>query len=89
LEGYRKSTEYGGPGGITVGTAVTISGAAASPNSGYSSSPVLGFLMAMFNVRLGAWLGNTNEHGNRTYTHPGPRFSIVPMIAEMFGLTNA
>ncbi|MBS0416275.1 MAG: patatin-like phospholipase family protein [Proteobacteria bacterium] len=89
LEGYRKSTEYGGPGGVTVGTAVTISGAAASPNSGYSSSPVLGFLMAMFNVRLGAWLGNTNEHGNRTYTHPGPRFSIVPMIAEMFGLTNA
>lgn len=89
LEGYRKSTEYGGPGGVTVGTAVTISGAAASPNSGYSSSPVLGFLMAMFNVRLGAWLGNTNEHGDRTYTHPGPRLSIVPMIAEMFGLTNS
>jgi len=89
LEGYRKSTEYGGPGGITVGTAVTISGAAASPNSGYSSSPVLGFLMAMFNVRLGAWLGNTNENGDRTYTHPGPRLSIVPMIAEMLGLTNS
>jgi len=89
LEGYRKSTEYGGPGGVTVGTAVTISGAAASPNSGYSSSPVLGFLMAMFNVRLGAWLGNTNEHGDRSYTHPGPRLSIVPMIAEMFGLTNS
>jgi len=89
LEGYRKSTLYGGPGGVTVGTAVTISGAAASPNMGYSSSPVLGFLMAMFNVRLGAWLGNTNDHGNATYTHPGPRYSIEPLFAEMFGLTNS
>ena len=89
LEGYRASTEYGGPGGVTVGTAVTISGAAASPNSGYSSSPMLGFLMAMFNVRLGAWLGNTNEHGDGTYNRPGPRLSIVPMLAEMFGMTNS
>jgi hypothetical protein len=89
LEGYRKSTEYGGPGGLTVGTAVTISGAAANPNMGYSSSPVLGFLMAMFNVRLGAWLGNTNCHGDDTYTHPGPRQAIEPLFAEMFGLTNS
>jgi len=88
-EGYRDSREYGGPGGLTVGTAVTISGAAANPNMGYSSSPVLGFLMAIFNVRLGAWLGNTNKHGDRSYTHPGPRHAIVPLFAEMFGLTNS
>jgi len=88
-EGYRKSKEYGGPGGITVGTAVTISGAAANPNMGYSSSPVLGFLMAIFNVRLGAWLGNTNAEGDRTYAHPGPRRAILPLFAEMFGLTDS
>jgi hypothetical protein len=88
-EGYRKSTEYGGPGGITVGTAISISGAAANPSMGYSSSPVLGFLMAMFNVRLGAWLGNTNARGDCTYRHPGPRNAIMPLFAEMFGLTNA
>jgi hypothetical protein len=56
---------------------------------GYSSSPVLGFLMAMFNVRLGAWLGNTNAHGDRTFTHPGPRQAIEPLFAEMLGLTNS
>jgi len=89
LEGYRRSSLYGGPGGVTVGTAVTISGAAANPNMGYSSSPVLGFLMAMFNLRLGAWLGNTNDHGNETYAHPGPRYSIQTLLAEMFGLTNS
>jgi len=88
-EGYRDSREYGGPGGVTVGTAMSISGAAANPSMGYSSSPVLGFLMAMFNVRLGAWLGNTNQHGDGTFSHPGPRHAVIPLFAEMFGLTTA
>jgi hypothetical protein len=88
-EGYRCSREYGGTGGLTVGTAITISGAAANPNMGYSSSPVLGFLMAIFNVRLGAWLGNTNTCGNSSYTKHGPRQAIMPLFAEMLGLTNS
>ena len=87
--GYRRSREYGGPGGITVGTAMAISGAAANPSMGYSSSPVLSFLMAIFNVRLGAWLGNTNKKGDKTFYRPGPPFSILPLIAEMLGLTSA
>lgn len=88
-EGYRPSTEYGGPGGITIGTAITISGAAVNPNMGYSSSPALAFLMGIFNVRLGAWLGNTNRKGNSTYNRPGPRQAIMPLFAEIFGLTNS
>jgi hypothetical protein len=88
-EGYRRSTEYGAPEGISLGTAVTISGAAANPNMGYNSSPVIEFLMALFNARLGAWLGNTNERGNATYRFPGPRQAIFPLIAELFGLTHA
>jgi Patatin-like phospholipase len=88
-EGYRPSKHFGGPAGITVGTAITISGAAANPNMGYSSSPVLAFLMGVFNVRLGAWLGNPNPHGNKTFTRPGPRQAIVPLFSEIFGLTNS
>jgi hypothetical protein len=88
-EGYRRSTDYGGGGGITVGTAITVSGAAANPNMGYSSSPVLAFLMSIFNVRLGAWLGNTNVHGNKTYDRRGPKSSLMPLFAEVFGLTNS
>jgi hypothetical protein len=88
-EGYRPSDQYGAPGGITLGTAVTISGAAANPNSGYSSSLVLSLLMAIFNVRLGAWLGNPNPHGKNTYKLSGPRQSILLFFAEMFGLTNS
>jgi hypothetical protein len=44
--------------GISLATAMTISGAAASPNMGYNSSPAAAFLMTLFNVRLGAWLPN-------------------------------
>jgi hypothetical protein len=88
-EGYRLSTEYGGPEGISLGTAVAISGAAANPNMGYNSSPTIEFLMALFNTRLGAWLGNTNARGHATYRFPGPRQAIIPLIAELFGLTSA
>jgi hypothetical protein len=88
-EGYRASREYGGQGGITLGTAISISGAAANPNMGYTSSPALGFVMAMFNARLGAWLGNTNDHGRDTYRQPGPRQALQPLLAELFGLSTS
>lgn len=88
-QGYRRTQEYGGPTGISVGTAVTISGAAANPNMGFNSSPVLGFLMALFNVRLGAWLGNTNEWGKYSFRFSSPRQAIRPFLAEIFGLTNS
>ena len=35
-----------------------MSGAAASPNMGYHTSPVVAFLMTLFNVRLGWWFPN-------------------------------
>jgi hypothetical protein len=62
--GYRPSAEYSD--GITLGTALAISGAAASPNMGYHSSPVVGFIMTLFNARLGAWLGSKNLAVSRT-----------------------
>jgi hypothetical protein len=63
--GYRPTGEYGGPdGGITLGTAMAISGAAVSPNMGYHSSPSIAFLLTLFNVRLGWWLGNPGAAGS-------------------------
>ncbi|CAN5163678.1 patatin-like phospholipase family protein [soil metagenome] len=87
-EGYRRSDAYGGSDGISIGTAVTISGAAANPNMGFHSSPVLGFLLTLFNMRLGAWLGNTNRHGNNTHRVSGPRQAVKPLLAELFGMTT-
>jgi hypothetical protein len=88
-EGYRRSSEYGGANGISLGTAVTISGAAANPNAGYHSSPLVMFLMTLFNVRLGCWLGNTNKHGKDVYKTDGPRHAWMSLFAELLGFTDA
>ena len=91
--GYRSASRYGTNSGvgkaITVGTAMAISGAAASPNMGYHSSPAVAFLLAFFNVRLGWWLGNPGDAGARTYDRSCPEFSVGPLLAEAFGLTDA
>ena len=71
---------------MSLGTAVTISGAAFTPNAGYHSSPLLTFVMAFFNVRLGWWLGNPRSAPPRR--EPGPRHAAAPLISETFGLTN-
>jgi hypothetical protein len=86
---YRPSREYGHVGeGISLGTAMAISGAAASPNMGYHSAPSITFLMALLNVRLGWWLGNPGPEGERTFRREGPGFAIRPLLSEMFGLTT-
>jgi hypothetical protein len=88
-QGYRPSADYGGHSGLSLSTAMAISGAAANPNMGYNSSPSIGFLMTLFNARLGAWLGNTNRNGQETYRRNGPRQALWPLFAELFGLTDA
>jgi hypothetical protein len=87
--GYRRSLEYGGEDGISLGTAVAISGAAASSNMGYyTTSPVISMVMTLFNVRLGWWLGNPGPAGATTYKLPSPKYSIAPVVQEAFGLTD-
>ncbi len=81
--GYRPSPQYGEA--ITLGTAMAISGAAANPNMGYHSSPVLGLLMTLFNVRLGWWLGNPGSPGAKTWRRKGPRYSVGPLFSEAIG----
>jgi hypothetical protein len=84
--GYRPAERYGEA--ISLGTAAGISGAAASPNMGYHSSPAITFLMTLFNARLGWWLGNPGTHGNTTWYRPGPRFAFRPLISEALGRTT-
>jgi hypothetical protein len=72
--------------GILLGTAVAISGAAASPNQGYHTSTAVAFLMSVFNVRLGWWLGN--PAGSKASAR-GPTFGLGYTLAELFGTTGA
>lgn len=87
--GYARSEFYGGEGGVSLGKAMTISGAAASPNMGYHSSPALGLLMATFNVRLGWWLPNTAMSDTGLLRQRGPRMGLMYLIMEALGLTDA
>lgn len=103
--GYISTRIYGGDDGVSLGRAMTISGAAASPNMGYHSKPGLTFLMTAFNVRLGWWLPNPglplNNPGNRLWgwlrngmqqwrlRREGPSWGLIYLLLELLGKTSA
>lgn len=91
---YRPSWQYGGQPKLkktrlpfTLGTATTISGAAASPNMGYNSSPMLALVMTLFNARLGWWSGNPADASD-VWKQPGPTWGFLPFLYEALGLTD-
>jgi hypothetical protein len=86
--GYRPSASYGGERGISLGKAMTISGAAASPNMGYHSSTLVAFLMTFFNARLGWWLPNPGPAGRRIWRRSEPEIGLGPLVAEALGRTT-
>jgi hypothetical protein len=55
---------------------------------GYHSSPLVAFLMTMFNARLGWWLGNPGPHGHETFRLATPHVSILPILREALGMTD-
>jgi hypothetical protein len=89
--GYVATEEYAySEHGISLDTAVAISGAAMNPNMGYNSNPALAFLMTFFNVRLGWWISNPRKQekwpaGNN---RPTPTFAALYLFRELFGKVN-
>ena len=69
---------------VTLGQAISVSGAAASPNMGYNTSPLVSFLLTMFNVRLGWWFPNP---GNSSWGQDRP-LSALNLVWELFGLAD-
>ena len=77
-------TEYSqcqGPDGLSLGTLVATSGAAANPNCGFHTSAPVAFLLTFFNVRLGRWVTNPKRGELSSWT----RFSLVYSLFELFG----
>ncbi len=72
--------------GARLGTAMAISGAAASPNMGHYTTGAVSFLLAIFCVRLGWWLGNPWK--KECWESGGPRSSWNAMINELTGNTT-
>jgi hypothetical protein len=88
--GYRHTGKYGGPGGITLGTVVTVSeDPIGSANQHLSSSATFRFLMSFFNIRFGWWLGNPGPAGNRTFSRSKPRSALRLLLYEVLGINGA
>ncbi len=95
--GYVPTKDYGGSKGVTLGTAMAISGAAFNPNMGYHSSPLVTLLMTFFNARLGWWLPNLiwpHRKGpagcktSRFLRRNGPSWALMPLLNEALGNTD-
>lgn len=72
-------------GSPRLGQAVSISGAAASPNMGYNTTPLVAVLLTMFNVRLAWWFPNP---GHKKWGKDSPIFSLSYLIWEFLGLAD-
>lgn len=78
-------------GGISLGTAMAISGAAASPNMGSYSEPSLAFLMTLFDVRLGWWIGHPIRTSSlwplkfEWWKRGSPVFGFGCLVSELMG----
>jgi len=91
FNGFVPTNEYAyrNPG-ISLSTVAAISGAALSPNQGFSSQPALAFLMTFFNVRLGWWIANPRKWKvwQSKDNSPTPSFGMRYLLSELFGLAD-
>lgn len=83
--GYVKTSEYCGYLPPTLGQAISVSGAAASPNMGYHTSAPVAFLMTLFNARLGWWFPNPFNSDCQA-SSPGNSFGFL--LRELFGVAD-
>lgn len=81
--GYFNTAQYGGRS-PTLGQAVSVSGAAASPNMGYHTSAPVAFLMTLFNARLGWWFPSPKTECDQ----PSPPNSLGYLLKELFGIAD-
>ncbi len=89
--GYRPAAEYGSDRGargtgVSLGMALAISGAAASPEMGMYSTKARAFLLTLANARLGVWFGNTKK--DHAWSTSEPPLGVGPVLRELLGLTT-
>ena len=77
-------------GNLDLGTAMAISGAAASPNAGETTIKPLVFLMTLLNVRMGYWLPNPRIARDASWLTrlslrrgPGPKYVLKESLGHL------
>lgn len=83
-QAFRPSAAYAG--NLSLGSAMSISGAAVTPNMGDRTTALLSFLLTVFNLRLGRWLPNPRD--TETWQSRGPMLGLVLLAKELLGLTQ-
>jgi hypothetical protein len=68
---------------MSLGKALTISGAAVSPGMGHYSSMPVAAVMTLFNTRLGWWLPNPGPAGMDVWKAGEPRLGLWPLLQEL------
>jgi hypothetical protein len=90
-QGYQPASDYGSAAGsqgrgVSMGTALAVSGAAASSAMGKFSSKPRAFLLTLANARLGLWFGNPRNA--TTWKNGEPPLGVGPLVRELLGLTT-
>ena len=83
--GYRPTDNFSAPNGPSLGTAMAISGAAVNPNMGFHTSAAVAFLLTIFNVRLGWWIGNPRFD---CWKRSSPRTGLAYLINDLVGRSD-
>ena len=73
---------------VDLGSAMAISGAAASANMGVNTMRQYRFLLALLNIRLGYWLWNPLQGSSGVFRKPGPKYLIREMTGWMHEKTG-
>ncbi|MBN9520314.1 hypothetical protein J0H58_17585, partial [bacterium] len=82
-------TADGDRANLTLGRAMTISGAAVDPNMSFHHSPPVTALLTVFNARLGWWLQNPRVPAAAPWAAAPPRGGVLQQLGrEFFGLTD-
>lgn len=71
-------------GGVSLGGAMAVSGAAVSPTSGSSTRPLRALLLGVLNARLGMWIGNPRNPAAVRRTSPAK--GGLAVLGEMLGM---
>jgi hypothetical protein len=82
--GYRSSTDYcASEGGISLGTAMVISGAVVDRELVRHTTPLVALMLTLLGARHGLWLGNPKS--DVASQRARPRLAFTPTLEELFG----
>jgi predicted acylesterase/phospholipase RssA len=89
ITGYERTGDSSAFQDISLGKAMTISGAAISPNMGRLTTTSNAILMALLNIRIGTWIEHPKPKDDLSGKYRPRRPLVWFWLKEMFGMASA